>query len=153
MTLFTHHFTVGLKIQLWINDCPKVFVRLHTLHCFTLNGCDFMHVSAYTQKCMEDVSTTKIVTTRANQKPWMTNEVCAILTVRNAAFKSGDRDALRSASANLNCAIRTAKRENSGILPWPNKHQMHMARHPDHHRLQGCFFILWEQHRLPQRTQ
>lgn len=67
-------------------------------------------VSAYIQKCMEDVSATKTVITRENQKPWMTNEVRATLRVRNAAFKGGDREALRSARADLNRTIRTAKR-------------------------------------------
>lgn len=37
-------------------------------------------VSAYIQKCMEDVSGTKTVTTWANQKPWMTNELAHTLT-------------------------------------------------------------------------
>jgi len=61
-------------------------------------------VSAYIQKYMEDVSVTKNVTTQANQKPWMTNEVRAKLKVRNAAFKSGDREALRSVRENLDHA-------------------------------------------------
>ncbi|XP_076019073.1 uncharacterized protein LOC143010582 [Genypterus blacodes] len=49
------------------------------------------------------------ITTRANQKPWMTNAVHAMLKARNSAFKSGDTKALRSARSNLNCAIREAK--------------------------------------------
>lgn len=69
-----------------------------------------MTVSAYINKCMEDVSVTKTITTRANQKPWMTNEVRKMHKVRNSAFKSGDENALRTARANLNRAIRLAKR-------------------------------------------
>ena len=114
-------------------------------------------VSANIQKCMEDVSATKTVTTRANQKPWMTNEVRAKLRARNVAFKSGDGEALRSARANLNCAIRKSSTclwsENPGILPRPDKHQAHVERHPDHHRLQSCSSTLRRQHRLPQQTQ
>ncbi|KAK0151949.1 hypothetical protein N1851_006689 [Merluccius polli] len=67
-------------------------------------------VSGYIQKCTEDLCVTKHITVRANQKPWLTNEVRAKLRARNAAFKSGDETALRSARANLNRAIRDAKR-------------------------------------------
>ncbi len=55
----------------------------------------------------------KYIITRANQKPWMTDEVRKMLKARNSAFKSGDEEALRSARANLNRAIRLAKRAHS----------------------------------------
>ena len=67
-------------------------------------------VSAYIQKCWEDVCVIRNITTRANQIPWMTSEVWSMLRARNAAFKSGDAAALRQARANLNRAIRMAKR-------------------------------------------
>lgn len=70
-------------------------------------------VSAYIQWCMEEVTTTKTIVTQTNQKPWMTKEVCARLRERNAVFRSGDMVALRSARANLNRAIRAAKRAHS----------------------------------------
>ena len=53
-------------------------------------------VSGYIQWCMEQVTVTKMITTRANQKPWMTKEVCERLRGRNAAFKTGEVMALRS---------------------------------------------------------
>ncbi|TWW73456.1 hypothetical protein D4764_15G0008500 [Takifugu flavidus] len=33
-------------------------------------------VSGYIQKCMEDVTIIKNIYTRANEKPWMTSEIC-----------------------------------------------------------------------------
>lgn len=62
-------------------------------------------VSAYIQKCMEDVSVIKTISTRANEKPWMTSEVRATLKEQNNASKSGDMVALRTTRANLNHAI------------------------------------------------
>lgn len=58
-------------------------------------------VTGYISRFMEDVTVIKNITTRANNKPWFTRAV--------HAFKSGDKDALRSARANLNRAVRTAK--------------------------------------------
>lgn len=72
-----------------------------------------MSVSAYINKCTEDVSVTKNIITRANQKPWMTVEVRKMLIAWNSAFKSGDEEALKTARANLNHAIRLAKRAHS----------------------------------------
>ncbi len=43
----------------------------------------------------------------------MTGEVRAMLKARNAAFKTGDMVVLRTARANLNRAIRAAKRAYS----------------------------------------
>ncbi|XP_053702104.1 uncharacterized protein LOC128747907 [Synchiropus splendidus] len=60
-----------------------------------------------------DVGEYATIVTRANQKPWMTKEVRDRLRERNAAFKSGDGTALRSARANLNREIRAAKRTHS----------------------------------------
>ena len=51
-------------------------------------------VSAFTHKCMEDVSVMKNTTTRANKKPWMSSEVRAMLKPQNVTFKSGDMVAL-----------------------------------------------------------
>lgn len=69
-----------------------------------------MSVSAYINKCTEDVSVTKSIITQANHKRWMTGEVRKMLIARNSAFKSGDKEALRTAKANLNRAIRLPKR-------------------------------------------
>ncbi len=46
-------------------------------------------VTAYIKKCMDDVTVTKTITTRANQKPWMTAEVRGLLKTRDEAFRSG----------------------------------------------------------------
>ncbi len=48
-------------------------------------------VTAYIEKCMDDVTVTKTITTRANQKPWMTAEVRGLLKTRDEAFRSGDK--------------------------------------------------------------
>ncbi len=44
-------------------------------------------VIAYIKKCIDDVTVTKTITTRANQKPWMTAEVCGLLKTRDDAFR------------------------------------------------------------------
>ncbi len=67
-------------------------------------------VTAYIKKCIDDVTVTKTITTRANQKPWMTAEVRGLLKTRDEAFRSGDKAALKTARANLSCGIKNAKR-------------------------------------------
>ncbi|KAL0153828.1 hypothetical protein M9458_050858 [Cirrhinus mrigala] len=62
-------------------------------------------VTAYINKCTEDVTVTKTITVRANQKPWMTGEVYRLLKARNASLKT--------ARANLSRGIREAKRQYS----------------------------------------
>ncbi|KAK3506928.1 hypothetical protein QTP70_031211 [Hemibagrus guttatus] len=64
-------------------------------------------VTSYIGKCLDDVS--KTITTRSNQKPWMTAEVRALLKSRDSAFRAGDKVALRTARAKLSRAIREAK--------------------------------------------
>ncbi len=49
-------------------------------------------VTAYIKKCMDDVTVTKTITTRANQKPWMTAEVRGLLKTRDEAFRLGLHD-------------------------------------------------------------
>ncbi|KAL0154025.1 hypothetical protein M9458_050684 [Cirrhinus mrigala] len=67
-------------------------------------------VTAYIKKCTDDVTVTKTITTRANQKPWMTAEVRELLKTRDDAFRSGDKTALKTARANLSRGIKQAKR-------------------------------------------
>ncbi len=50
-------------------------------------------VTAYIKKCIDDVTVTKTITTRANQKMWMTAEVRGLLKTRDEAFRSGDKAA------------------------------------------------------------
>ncbi|KAK2880213.1 hypothetical protein Q8A73_022911 [Channa argus] len=58
-------------------------------------------VSAYINKCIDDVTVKKTITVRANQKPWMMGEVYRLLKTRNAAIRAGDEVGLRTAKANL----------------------------------------------------
>ncbi len=67
-------------------------------------------VTAYIKKCMDDVTVTKTITTRANQKPWIAADVRGLLKTRYEAFRSGDKAALKTARANLSCGIKNAKR-------------------------------------------
>ncbi len=66
-------------------------------------------VTAYIKKCIDDVTVTKIITTIANQKPWMTAEVRGLLKTRDEAFRSGDKAAFKTARANLSCGIKKCK--------------------------------------------
>ncbi len=44
-------------------------------------------VTAYITKCIDDVTVTKTITVRTNQKPWLTGEVYRLLKARNAALR------------------------------------------------------------------
>ncbi len=70
-------------------------------------------VTAYITKCIDDVTVTKTITVRANQKPWLTGEVYRLLKAQNAAFRTGDEEGLKTARANLSRGIREAKRQYS----------------------------------------
>ncbi len=70
-------------------------------------------VTAYIKKCMDDVTVTKTITTRANQKPWMTAEVRGLLKTRDEGFRSGDKAALKTARANLSRGIKNAKQSHA----------------------------------------
>uniref|UniRef100_A0A3B1K914 Reverse transcriptase domain-containing protein n=1 Tax=Astyanax mexicanus TaxID=7994 RepID=A0A3B1K914_ASTMX len=74
-------------------------------------------VTGYISKCIEDVTVSKTITSRPNQKPWMTAEVRALLRSRDKAFKSGDRAGLRTARAKLSRGIREAKRTYAKKIP------------------------------------
>ncbi|KAK3554982.1 hypothetical protein QTP86_002415 [Hemibagrus guttatus] len=69
--------------------------------------------TSYVSKCIDDVTISKSITTRSNQKPWMTAKVCVLLKSRDSAFRAGDNDAVRTARAKLTRAIREAKRTHS----------------------------------------
>ncbi|KAL0148752.1 hypothetical protein M9458_055930 [Cirrhinus mrigala] len=68
-------------------------------------------VTAYIKKCIDDVTVTKTITTRANQKPWMTAEVRRLLKIRDEAFRSGGKAALKTARANQSHGIKKAKHQ------------------------------------------
>ncbi len=68
-------------------------------------------VTAYIKKCIDDVTVTKAITTHANQRPWMTAEVGGLLKIRDEAYRSGDKTALKTARANLSHGIKKAKHQ------------------------------------------
>ncbi|KAL0160065.1 hypothetical protein M9458_043790, partial [Cirrhinus mrigala] len=68
-------------------------------------------VTAYIKKCIDDVTVTKTITTHANQKTWMTADVRGLLKIRDEAFRSGDKAALKTAKANLSHGIKKAKHQ------------------------------------------
>ncbi|XP_049331041.1 probable RNA-directed DNA polymerase from transposon BS [Astyanax mexicanus] len=70
-------------------------------------------VTGYISKCIDDVTVSKTITTRPNQKPWMTAEVRALLRTCDSAFRVGDKVALRKERADLSRAIREAKRAHT----------------------------------------
>lgn len=69
------------------------------------------------------------ITTRATEKLWFTREVHELLRTRNTAFKSRDKDILRSARANLSRGVRAVKRA------YGQKIQSHFTDTKDHRRL------------------
>ncbi len=66
-------------------------------------------VTAYIKKGIDDVTVTKTITTRANQKPLMTAEVRGLLKTRDEAFRSVDKAAFKTARANLSCGFKNVK--------------------------------------------
>ncbi len=68
-------------------------------------------VTAYIKKCIDDVTVTKAITTRANQKSWMTAKVRGLLKIWDETFRSGDKAALKTARANLSHGIKKAKHQ------------------------------------------
>ena len=47
-------------------------------------------VTAYIIKCIDDVTETKTITVRANQKPWPMGDVYRLLRARNVTFRAGN---------------------------------------------------------------
>ncbi len=87
-------------------------------------------VTAYITKCIDDVTVTKTITVRANQKPWLTGEVYRLLKARNAAFRAGDEDGLRTARANLSTASErqeTVLQEDSPSFQRQQRHSEPVA--------------------------
>ncbi len=66
-------------------------------------------VTAYIKKCIDDVTVTKTITTRTNQKPWMTAEVRGLLKTRDDAFRSANKSVLKKARANLSSRHQESK--------------------------------------------
>ncbi|KAI4876772.1 hypothetical protein NFI96_015363, partial [Prochilodus magdalenae] len=66
-------------------------------------------VLEHINNCVDRVTLHKTIITFPNQKPWMNREVRLLLKARDAAFRSGDREAYSSARANLRKGISMAK--------------------------------------------
>ncbi|KAK3536173.1 hypothetical protein QTP70_032726 [Hemibagrus guttatus] len=76
----------------------------------TLNLEEYMtSVTSYISKCIDDVTVSKTITTRSNQKPWMTVKVGALLKKRDSAFRAWDKTPSKTSRAKLSRAIREAK--------------------------------------------
>ncbi len=60
-------------------------------------------------RCVDKVTTHKVIKLYPNQKPWMNKEVRLLLKARDAAFKSGDREAYSLSRSNLKRGIQSAK--------------------------------------------
>ncbi|KAI4889721.1 hypothetical protein NFI96_009933 [Prochilodus magdalenae] len=70
-------------------------------------------VTGFIRKCVDDVTQTKQIPTLPNQKPWMNTDVRSLLKARDAAFKSGNSEELKTARHNLKVGIRAAKHKYS----------------------------------------
>ncbi|KAI4904358.1 hypothetical protein NFI96_007146 [Prochilodus magdalenae] len=67
-------------------------------------------VLEHINNCVDRVTSHKTIITFPNQKPWMkVRQVRLLLKARDAAFRSGDREAYSSARANLRKGIAMAK--------------------------------------------
>jgi len=66
-------------------------------------------VLEHINRCVGRVTTHKNIKIFPNQKPWMNREVRLLLKARDAAFRSGDREAYSSVRANLRKGIFQAK--------------------------------------------
>ncbi len=65
-------------------------------------------VTAYIKYCIDDVTVTKTITTRANRKPWMTAEVRGLLKPEMKRSDQEIKAALKTARANLSRGIKNA---------------------------------------------
>ncbi|KAG5282896.1 hypothetical protein AALO_G00035910 [Alosa alosa] len=71
-------------------------------------------VTSYITKCIDDVTHTKDIITRANWKPWLTGDVLRLLRARDKAYRAGDEAGMKTARANLwhqGSGIKEAKKE------------------------------------------
>ncbi|KAK3552095.1 hypothetical protein QTP86_000240 [Hemibagrus guttatus] len=96
-------------------------------------------VTSYIGKCIDDVTISKTITTRSNEKPWMTAKVRALLKSRDSAFRAGDKVALKTASAKLSQAIRgEASTHPENLQPLSGQQRLleYVAGHTGDHKLQ-----------------
>ncbi len=67
-------------------------------------------VLGFINKCTDDVTVKKSIKVYSTNKPWLTGEVCSLLRLRDAAFRSGDTVGYARARSNLKKGIRQAKK-------------------------------------------
>ncbi len=66
-------------------------------------------VTSSISKCMDDVTSTRIIIIHPNQKPWMNAEVRTLFRARDSAFRSDDAAVLRAARRKLTAGVKKAK--------------------------------------------
>ncbi|KAK3561947.1 hypothetical protein QTP86_019075, partial [Hemibagrus guttatus] len=115
--------TVLKQVKTWpagaisaLQDCFECtdwdMFREAATNCDTTDLEEYMSsVTSYISKFIDDVTISKSITTRSNQKPWMTTKMRALLKSRDS--RAEDKDALRTAWAKLSQAMREAKRAHS----------------------------------------
>lgn len=99
----------SLLQQEFQNTDWNMFARQATLVSHTDINIYTSSVLHYINRCVDKVSTQKIIKVFPNQKPWMNKEVRLLLKAHDAAFKTGDRDAYSLSRANLKRGIKAAK--------------------------------------------
>lgn len=63
----------------------------------------------YLNFCMDVVAPAKTVRCYPNSKPWVTCAVKAVLIKKKAAFKGGDKEAIKAAQREVKVCLREAK--------------------------------------------
>lgn len=91
-------------------DC-EMFIQAATYNNLTDTDEYTDIVTAYITKCIEDVTHTKSIIIRANQKQCLTWDVHRLLRARDNAFRAGEETGLRTARANLSRGIRKAEQD------------------------------------------
>ncbi|KAK3506172.1 hypothetical protein QTP70_014844 [Hemibagrus guttatus] len=96
----------------WCKNSVLVSSYSSSLVEFVTVRCRPFYVTCYIGKCINDVTLSKTITTRSNQKLWMTAEVSALLKLRDSASAWGEEDLKNSKGQTLR-AIKEAKRTHA----------------------------------------
>ncbi len=95
-------------------------------------------LTSYISKCVDDVTSMRIITIHPNQKPWMNAEVRTLLKARDSAFRSDDAAALRAARRKLTASVKRAKAAYAEKIQGHFFYQRppeHVDRHQGHYGL------------------
>ncbi len=95
--------------QEFLNTDWNLFASRATLGSHTDVNTYTSSVLHHINRCVDKVTTHKVIKLYPNQKPWMNKEVRLLLKARDAAFKSGDCEAYSLSRSNLKRGIQTAK--------------------------------------------